>query len=448
MAASKKIKKDQTIVHPHYYCALASAYTVAAIPGAVPITNCSPGCADKQYFGMTFSNGFQGSGTASGGDLPSVNMSENDIVFGGAKKLDTELKAALKIVKGDLFVILNGCAAELIGEDVESVVKPYREKGYNVVYADVAGFKGNNLKGHEIVIRAIIDQFVGDYHGKRRKKLINLWFEAPYFNTNWRGDYAEMKRILEGAGFDVNVFFGPESAGISEWKTIPKAAFNLVVSPWLGLQTAEYLQEKYNQPFLHIPVIPIGEEATTAFIRKVVRFSGIDPARSENFIAKESRNYYYYLEHFSDFFAEYWFGLPSKFATVGDSAYNVALTKFLADQIGMLPVKQIITDNPPEGYRDGIRELYHHLSDGVDVDVEFIEDGYLAEKSLEKADFGTSKPLILGSSWESEIADKTGAILLEIGTPATEIVVLNRSFIGYHGALTLLENIYTRAVAA
>ncbi|MCI5910248.1 MAG: hydrogenase [Oscillospiraceae bacterium] len=446
MANENKKKKSSTIVHPRVGCAIGAAYTVAAIPGGVPIANCGPGCVDKQYFGLSFNNGYQGSGIAGGGDMPSVNFGENEVVFGGTKKLDDLIQSSLKIVKGDLFVVLTGCSGELIGDNVGAVVKKYQDQGYNVVYADTAGFKGNNLKGHEIVVEAIIDQFVGEYKGRKRKKLINLWFEVPYFNTNWRGDYIELKRILEGAGFEVNVLFGPQSKGISEWKNIPKAAFNLVVSPWVGLKTAKYLEKKYNQPYLHIPVIPVGEEATSAFIRKVVEFAGIDNTKAEAFIAQEAHEYYYFLEHFSDFFAEYWFGLPSRFATVGDSAYNLALTKFLADQIGLQPVKQIITDEPPEKYRDAIADEYHNLSEGVDVDVEFIEDGYLAEQSLRQADFGGSVPLILGSTWEGDVAREIKGLLLEVGTPVSEELVINRSYIGYHGALTLLERIYTATV--
>ena len=438
--------KNKSITHPHYACALGAAYTVSAIPGGVPVINCGPGCVDQQYFTMSFCNGYQGSGGVGGGDIPGTNSGENEIIFGGAKKLDNVIKSALKIMDGDLFVVLSGCSPELVGDDVPSVVKKYREQGYPIVHAEVPGFKGNNLYGHEVVIKAIIDQFVGESKARKRKNLINLWFEAPYFNTFWRGDYEEIKRVLEGAGFDVNVFFGSESKGVSEWKDIPKAAFNLVVSPWLGVGVAKHLEEKYNQPYLHIPVIPIGEEATSEFLRKVVEFAGINPEKSEKFIEKEAKKYYYYLDHFADFFAEYWFGFPSQFATVGDAAYNLAITKFLADQIGLIPVKQIITDNTPENYREDIAELYHNLTEGVDVEVEFIEDGYLAEEEIEKADFGSSIPLVLGSSWERDAVDKINGILVEIGTIATEEVVLNRSYIGYRGALALIEQIYTAAV--
>ena len=441
-----KKKRSSTIVHSRYGCAVGASYTVAAIKGGVPIAHCSPGCVEKQYHLLTFNNGFQGSGIAAGGDMPSVNFGENEVVFGGVKKLDAEIQSALKIVKGDLFVVLSGCSAGLIGDDVSSVVKKYKELGYNIVYAEVPGFKGNNLYGHEVVVKAIIDQFVGDYKGKKRKRLINLWSEVPYFNTNWRGDLTELKRILEGAGFEVNVFFGPHSRGVEEWKSIPKASFNLLVSPWVGLDTVKHLEKKYNQPYLHIPVLPVGEEATSEFLRKVVAFSGLDSSKAEAFIEKEAKEYYYYLEHFADFFSEYWFGLPSRFATIGDSAYNIAFTKFLADQIGLIPVRQIISDNPPAKYRKELSELYHNLSEGVSTEVEYIEDGYIIEQELEKVDFGNSKPLILGSSWELDVAKKRKALLVEIGAPIGDEVVINRSYIGYRGALTLLEKIYTKTV--
>ncbi|MGB4092568.1 MAG: nitrogenase component 1, partial [Ruminococcus flavefaciens] len=327
-------------------------------------------------------------------------------------------------------------------------IKPYREQGYPIVHAEVPGFKGNNLWGHEEVVLAIIDQFVGEAKGvHRRRKLINLWMGAPYFNTFWRGDIIEIKRILEAAGFEVNVFFGSESAGIEEWKSIPKAAFNLVLSPWLNLRVAKHLEDKYDQPYLHIPVLPVGEEAAAAFLRQVVEFAGIDNTKAEKFIEKEAKRYYYFFDHFADFFAEYWFGFPSKFAIVGDAAYNIALSKFLADQIGLIPVGQIISDNTPVKYREEVAALYDELSEGVYGNAEFIEDGYLIEKKISEYDFGSSTPLILGSSWEQDVAKEKGAVLVEVGTIATEEVVLNRTYIGYTGALQFIEKVYSAAVS-
>ena len=61
-----KDKNGQTnsINQVRYGCALGALHTVGAIPGAMPITHCGPGCVDKQYMSLNFYNGFQGGGYA------------------------------------------------------------------------------------------------------------------------------------------------------------------------------------------------------------------------------------------------------------------------------------------------------------------------------------------------------------------------------------------------
>ena len=445
MAENKK-KKSSSITHARYGCAIGAVNTVNAIKHAIPIANCGPGCADKQFITLSFSNGFQGADYAGGGAVPSVNTGENEIVFGGSKKLDSTLKSAFKIMDGDLFVVLTGCAPSLIGDDVGAIVRKYKNEGYPVVFADAAGFRGNNLIGHESVVNAIIEQYVGDVKTEKTKGLVNLWADVPYFDTNWKGNYSELKRILEGAGLKVNVLFGTDSEGVKSWKKIPKAQFNLVVSPWVGLSTAELLEEKYGQPYLHIPVVPVGEKETTAFIRKVVEFAGIDNKKAEKFIAKETSDYYYYYEHISEFISEYWFGLPARFLIAADAQTTLGISKFLTDQIGLIPAKVIISDNTPQKYREAIAEEFKNISDDTSIDVQFIEDGYTIEKEFDEADFGFGKPLFLATSWDLDVVRKHNGLFVPVGTPNNFEVVLNRTYYGYRGALTLLEKIYSEVV--
>ena len=268
----------------------------------------------------------------------------------------------------------------------------------------------------------------------------------PYQNPFWRGDLSEIKRILEGIGLKVNILFGHQSGGVEEWKNIPKAGFNLVLSPWLGLKTAQYLEKKYNQPFLHIPAIPIGAKETSRFLREVSEYAGLDREKTEQFIQSEEKEYYYYLEHFSDFYSEYWWGLPAKFAVVGDSAYNLALTKFLVNQLGLIPSSQIITENTPDEYKDGIREEYRRIADDVTAGVDFVEDGYTVGKILEETDFGHKPPIIFATTWDRDVTKKIGGYIVEVGFPASYEVVNARSYVGYKGALNLLEKIFTTVI--
>ena len=450
--AINKDKNGQTnsINQVRYGCALGALHSVTAIPGAMPIAHCGPGCVDKQYTSLAFYNGFQGGGYAGGSVTPSDNLGENEVIFGGEKKLSELISATLKIMEADLFVVLNGCIGEIVGDDVSSVVSKFQEKNVPIVYAETGGFKGNNFIGHEIITEAIIEQYVDKYAVNKDKKikgLINVWSELPFQNTFWRGDLVELKRVIKGAGFQVNILFGNGSKGIEEWKTIPNAQFNLVVSPWMGLSTAKYLEKKYNQPYLHIPVLPIGAGQTAEFLRQIVEFAGLDIRHVDEFIKQEEKEYYYYLEHFTDFYAEYWWGLPATYAVVGDSIYNLAINKFLVNQLGLIPGKQIITDKAPEKYREAIAKEYEHLAEDVATTVEFVEDGYIVGEILLKTDFGHKPPIIFGTTWERDTAKALNGNIVEIGFPASYEVVLNKTYIGYRGALTLLENIFTAAIS-
>jgi nitrogenase molybdenum-iron protein beta chain len=449
--ASLAPAKTNSIEQIRYGCAIGALQSVAAIPRAIPITHCGPGCADKQFMNLAFYNGFQGGGYGGGAVVPSTNASEREVVFGGAERLSELIESGLKILDADLFVVLTGCISDLVGDDIGAVVRPFQERDIPIVYAETGGFKGNNFTGHELVTRAIIDQFVGDYAGEQQTGVVNLWSLLPYHNTFWRGDLTEIKRVLEGAGLQVNVLFGPESKGVSEWKAIPTAQFNLVVGPWLGLSTARHLEHKYGQPFLHVPVLPIGSNETARFLREVLDFAGITtgPARdkAEAFIADEEARYYKYLEDFTDFYAEYWWGLPAKFAVIGDATYNLALTRFLVNQLGLIPARQIITDNPPDEFREEIRAQYRRIADDVATEVDFEEDSYAIHQSLRQTDFGHKPPIIFGTTWERDLAKELKGVIIEVGFPTSYEVVLSRSYVGYRGALTLLEKIYSTIVS-
>lgn len=433
------LKKTNSIEQVRYGCALGAIHSVFAIPRVIPITHCGPGCAQKQTSNISFYNGFQGGGYGGGSVVPSTNINEKEVVFGGENRLRELIEATFKVLKADLFVVMTGCIPDTVGDDVGAVVGEFQKKGLPIVYAETGGFKGNNFTGHELVTEAIIDQYVGDYDGPNEEGLVNVWSLLPYHNTFWKGDLTEIKRILEGIGLKVNILFGNKSDGVSEWKNIKKAQFNLVLSPWLGLKTAEHLKEKYGQPYLHVPVIPIGAKETSNFLRKVVDFAGLDKDKAERFIEQERKEYYNYLEGFSDFYAEYFWGLPAKFAVIGDSAYNLAVTKFLVNQLGVIPARQIITDNPPEKYRKRIVEEYKNIAENVSIDVEFEEDSYIIHDKIRKTDFGNKPPIIFGTTWERDLVKEIKGHIVEIGFPASYEVVISRSYVGYRGALTLLE---------
>lgn len=57
------------------------------------------------------------------------NVQERDVVFGGAERLEDEVRNTLSVMQGELYVVVTSCITEVIGDDVASVVRPLQEDG-------------------------------------------------------------------------------------------------------------------------------------------------------------------------------------------------------------------------------------------------------------------------------------------------------------------------------
>jgi len=349
-----------TVEQPRQFCTLGGQQSVLAIERAIPIVHGGPGCSGKIFSGMSFFNGFQGSGYAGGNAVPGTNSCEKDIVFGGEQRLREVIDGALKVMDGDLFVVLTGCTADLVGDDTATVVSEYRERGVPIVHASTGGFKGYSYLGHELVVEAIIDQFL-EPADEIVHNLVNVWSVIPYQDTFWAGNLKAIRELLEGIGLEVNILFGHDSGGVSSWKRIPSAAFNIVLAPWTGLSIAKKLQQRFQTPFLHYPVLPIGAVETSRFLRTIAEYAHLPTARVDEFIVRREDHFYHYLDRAADFFMEMRWDLPARFINISDSVLNLAVSRFLVNELSMQPGRQFVTDEPPEQYRDELRTQFAAL---------------------------------------------------------------------------------------
>ncbi len=431
------------IEQPRYSCALSAQQTVLAIPRAHPILHSGPGCSEQSTTFQVTEGGLQGEGYTGGPHISCTNSSQKEIIFGGVEKLKDTISGALKIIDCDLFVVLTGCTADIVGDDTVSVAMDYAEEGYPVVGVETAGFKGNSYYGYSEVVKAIIEQYVGDVTPKVRKGVVNVFSIVPYQNPFWKGDLQEIKRILEKLGLEVNILFGVESKGVSEWKDIPNAQFNLLLSPWVGKDIVELLQQKYGTPYLQLPFVPVGAESTSAFLRQVGEFAGLDKNHVENVIADFEEVYYSYYNTLSGFIETYREEFAWDYFTVADSNYALGASVFLTNELGMSPKGIYITDDAKKSYQEEIIQQFLKQNEIFKDKVIFENDGGLLQSDI-RSKLGENREdreLILGSTWEKFLARETENYYTSLSVPLTQDYVINTSYAGYRGGLTLIKEI-------
>jgi nitrogenase molybdenum-iron protein beta chain len=428
------------VEQPRNFCPLGGQQTVLAIERAIPIVHAGPGCSSMLFGGLAMANGFQGSGYAGGGTVPSTNTGEREVVFGGEERLREEIEGALQVLDADLYVVLTGCTADLVGDDVGQVVGAFRERGVPIVHASTGGFKGYSCLGHELVVRAIVEQFL-EPAPATIPGLVNVWSVVPYKDTFWAGNLEAIRELLEGIGLEANILFGHDSGGVAAWRRVPAAQFNLVVSPWTGLAIAHDLEESFGTPYLHYPVFPIGAVESSRFLREVGEFAGVAPEIVERFIERKENRFYHYLDRAADFFLEARWDLPDRFISIADSFYTIGIARFLVNELGLLPGHQFITDDPPEESRALLSDLLANLTPKVSAAVTFTHDGGEIASTL-RALHSDEKPIVFGTSWDKDIARELRGYKLSIGLPTTDRIVLDRGYAGYAGGLRLIEDMY------
>jgi len=438
------------IEQARFTCAIGAMQSVVSIPRALPILHSGPGCG-------TMVAGFfeRASGYAGGGTAPCTNFSEAEVVFGGEERLRSVIESSYKVLKSDLQVVLTGCAADIVGDDTARVVREFRDRGRPIVFAETAGFKSSNYVAHSTVVNAIVDQFVGEATpdaAAKEKGLVNVFASIPYQDPFWKGNLSELKRILEGIGLRANILFGSESSGVEEWKAIPRASFNVLVSPWYGLPIVERLQEKYGQPYFRFPYIPIGGNETTRFLRAIAEFASregradIDPARVEAFIAREEEAFYLEIQSLATFLLEFRYGLPAWAQIVHDASYVVGMSRFLLHEVGIVPKELVVADGTPEEFQAGVRASLEAASNTRSFALSFEPDAGKAREGLRSAAHA-GRGLLIGSGWDKSLAKERGMDFLSAANPSPYRLVLGAGYLGYRGGLRLVEDIYDRVLA-
>ncbi len=260
-------------------------------------------------------------------NLTPTSIREEDVINGTAPSLRRTMGELgdLGYLQDKKLIVLSTAESEMISAD--------HTRYLHKLDPDARFFWSQSLEQDEWVGRERALRFCWEHYGDpdavgkppAAPNLVNIigpslgCFNAP-------ADLYEVRRLIEGAGGQINLVY-PYEASLSDTPRLPAAAVNVVLYREFGAGLADDLQ----RPTLYAP---FGIHETTAFVRELGALLGTPTEQVEAFVAHEKRTTLRVVWDMWKGPQSDWFAFVD-YATVATQTYVAGLRRILRDEFGM-----------------------------------------------------------------------------------------------------------------
>ncbi|MGB4659086.1 MAG: nitrogenase iron-molybdenum cofactor biosynthesis protein NifE, partial [Mobilitalea sp.] len=316
----------------------------------------------------------------------STDLRENDIIFGGEKKLEAAIEEIIKKYSPKLIFVYATCIVGVIGDDVEAICKKMSEKyQMHVIPVKAPGFSGNKATGYRIACNAIM-KIIDQYKNQPKQIGINILGDF-----NLAGEMWIIKNYMKEIGINViSTFTG--DASLESLKKAPSASLNIVQCAGSSTYLATRMQEEMQIPYIKVSFF--GIEDTTSSLIRIAEAMGDEKARERAIAFCEKKT-----EELEGFLSVYTKGLLGKRAAiyVGGGFKAISLIR----QFKALGIKTVVV-----GTQTGKPEDYELIESIVEEDTVILDDANPAE--LETFMKEKKADILVGGVKERPLAYKLG----------------------------------------
>ncbi|MBN2645982.1 MAG: nitrogenase iron-molybdenum cofactor biosynthesis protein NifE [Desulfuromonadaceae bacterium] len=245
-----------------------------------------------------------------------TDISVNDVVFSGEKKLLEAIDYLMARYPAEAMFVYSTCVTALIGEDIDQICKQSAEKyGIPFVPVHAPGFVGGKNLGSRLGGEAVLRHLIGTKEPETSTPFdINLIGEY-----NVTGDMWHYSHLLEEVGIRILATLSGDGR-IAAIRTAHRAKLNVIVCAKSLVSLTRKLNEQYGIPWLSLSFY--GQRDTSDGLRSIARALGDEAlmARTEALIAREEAK----LEQLLAPYRERFKGKKAILNTGGNKSWSIA----------------------------------------------------------------------------------------------------------------------------